>query len=548
MDFNRAIERINNVLYKQEISLDLDNYDGVIVKQLKSSNTLDSGRRTNQTHIAITGQQMDIFPTIENVGYHGSDKPNVDLKKYFLGKIDVYLSENNIKYLSDDLNYSAKDTFVKSDTIVIKSVRSDMTKQIQLSILDKDDCKFVGFRKYLHKNFVLIVLKRKESLEYEFYGLKPEDFNEEIKELNNSFFYLTTNTVVNISEAALSNDKLDKTSGLKYNSNLETKFNRNRIIFGAPGTGKSNKLNEDKDALMKNGGEFERVTFHPDYSYANFVGVYKPVPSNETKEKKSISYEFVPGPFMRMYVKAIKNCISDSEEPKPYLLIIEEINRANTAAVFGDVFQLLDRKNNISEYPIQISEDVKKYLSEQEELSDIQINELRIPDNMFIWASMNSADQGVFPIDTAFKRRWSFEYLGIDANEEKIDKYYVDINGDEIHWNSLRKAINNYLSNNGVNEDKLLGPFFINIKLLQEKTSSLESGRPSLNKESFANVFKNKVLMYLFEDAARQRPSLFDGCEDNIKKRFSKICESFDSKGVYIFDKSIVEETIKGSK
>lgn len=125
---------------------------------------------------------------------------------------------------------------------------------------------------------------------------------------------------------------------------------RNLIYFGAPGTGKSYNLNQDKDELLKNyPNNYERVTFHPDYSYANFVGTYKPVPENS-----SITYKYVPGPFMRILKKALNN------PNEPYLLVIEEINRANVAAVFGDVFQLLDRnEENISEYDIATSEDMK---------------------------------------------------------------------------------------------------------------------------------------------------------------------------------------------
>lgn len=327
-------------------------------------------------------------------------------------------------------------------------------------------------------------------------------------------------------------------------SGLNKKETRNRIIFGAPGTGKSYKLKDDKNCLLEFGGEYERVTFHPDYSYANFVGTYKPVPIKDSDGKDSISYDYVPGPFMRTYVRAIKNCIKVSkaeEEPKPFLLLIEEINRANTAAVFGDIFQLLDRKNNISEYPIQVSEDMKKYLSRETGLSIDEFNEIKIPDNMFIWATMNSADQGVFPMDTAFKRRWSFEYLNIDENEDEIANYYVDISGEEINWNSLRKAINDYLSENRINEDKLLGPFFIDLSIMKEETSSLASGRPSLNKDIFNNVFKNKVLMYLFEDAAKQRPTIFNGVDSKSKKRFSKICKAYDTNGINIFEDSIIK-------
>lgn len=145
--------------------------------------------------------------------------------------------------------------------------------------------------------------------------------------------------------------------GSKFLSGYETNFERNRIVFGAPGTGKSYKLKEDAEALLKNSkGTFERVTFYPDYSYSQFVGTYKPV----TDSKNDIRYEFVPGPFLRVYVEAIKN------PQQPHLLLIEEINRAKVAAVFGDVFQLLDRNDEgISEYEIQTSEDVRKYLAKE---------------------------------------------------------------------------------------------------------------------------------------------------------------------------------------
>ena len=160
---------------------------------------------------------------------------------------------------------------------------------------------------------------------------------------------------------------------------------------------------------------------------------------------------------MRIYVKALKN--SRTDVPKPFLLIIEEINRANVAAVFGDVFQLLDRGDDeVSEYPIQASEDIKKYLAQPENLggSPDDYSEIRIPDNMFIWATMNSADQGVFPMDTAFKRRWDFTYLGIDDSEAGIVGKKVELGEGEyrrvVEWNVLRKAINSELLTYKVNE------------------------------------------------------------------------------------------------
>lgn len=269
----------------------------------------------------------------------------------------------------------------------------------------------------------------------------------------------------------------------------------------------------------------ERVTFHPNYSYAQFVGTYKPVQDND--DKKQIKYEYVPGPFMRMYCSAKKNPNND------FLLIIEEINRANVAAVFGDVFQLLDRKKGGSEYPVAASEDVRNYLAD----NGINDKELCIPNNMYIWATMNSADQGVFPMDTAFKRRWEFEYIGIDENEDGIKDYEIPLQKKEdgshewIKWNNLRHSINDKLTEMKINEDKLLGPYFIS-----EEKLKLVEGKKEDNADEFVKSFKSKVLMYLFEDAVKMRPGdLFD--ENAVGKlRFSDICKKFDEIGQGIFN------------
>lgn len=327
---------------------------------------------------------------------------------------------------------------------------------------------------------------------------------------------------------------------ITFQTGYQSSFERNRILFGAPGTGKSFKLNCEKDVLLADGGEYERVTFHPDYSYANFVGTYKPVPCKDSDGKDAITYSYVPGPFMRTYVKAIRNGRTDA--PKPFLLVIEEINRANVAAVFGDVFQLLDRGDDeVSEYPIQASEDIKRYLAGELGGNPDDYSEIRIPDNMFIWATMNSADQGVFPMDTAFKRRWDFTYLGIDDSEAGIVGKKVILGEGEyrriVEWNALRKAINNELLTYKVNEDKLMGPYFISKKNLPES----EMIDPTV----FTRIFKNKVIMYLFDDAAKQkRITLFGGCDEKAKNQYSKICREFDTKGVYIFCEGISSQFI----
>ncbi|MBQ3611363.1 MAG: AAA family ATPase [Firmicutes bacterium] len=409
-----------------------------------------------------------------------------------------------------------------------------------------------------------------------------------------------------------------------FETTYDTKmFSHNRILFGAPGTGKSFTLNREAKKLLADGGYEERVTFHPDYSYANFVGTYKPVMvsansnviddtskevlsilTDKTKsaqekydllydrfkgdgltrlpillglytdevfrtrkqdgtdavgdnsvernhgkairpyvalpsdlnEREEIGYEYVPGPFMRVLAKALKSAMTD--DPKPHLLIIEEINRANVAAVFGDVFQLLDRAaTNISEYEIATTNEMRAYLAKELGVDKSAVETIKIPNNMFLWATMNSADQGVFPMDTAFKRRWDFTYLGIDDSENDLIGKTVTLGAgntkQKVEWNKLRKAINNFLANEKINEDKQLGPYFIakNIVVPEEGTE--------IDNERFIRTFKSKVIMYLFEDAAKQKRSkLFEGCFES-KSRYSEICQEFEEKGIGIFHPDI---------
>ncbi|SMC18783.1 AAA domain (dynein-related subfamily) [Clostridium acidisoli DSM 12555] len=515
MNFNDSMRIICEVLNNQDMTIIPNNYDGIIVKKLEASNTLDAGRTTNQTHIAITGAQMDIFPYLKAEGYFSKDYEEQDneLKKYFITQIPVFLNKINIDYLNgkelnDVINFNNSNQ-KRVLTSVVRARRKNQADQLQMSLINFDSQEFVLFRKMIHSGDYLIVLKRKEILEYEFYGVKKADIDANIgslNDLNNIFVKLSTNTRVDISALQVS-----------YNNVIEP---HNRIIFGAPGTGKSYKLNEDRKKFFKD--KYERVTFHPNYSYAQFVGNYKPKPKFRIDGTEYVSYEFVPGPFLRTWIKA-QNSIKNDENAN-YLLIIEEINRANVAAVFGDIFQLLDRSmDGTSEYEIATSEDMREYLIKEGGFAADEVATIRIPNNMYIWATMNSADQGVLPMDSAFKRRWNFEYLGINEASSKIKDTEITLKPyGTIKWDMLRISINNALIEADVNEDKLIGSFFLSDKEL--KSSSIDE------------IFKSKLLMYLFEDVLKHRKGKLFKSELNT---FSKIIEAYN-KSEEIFDFDVI--------
>lgn len=236
------------------------------------------------------------------------------------------------------------------------------------------------------------------------------------------------------------------------------------IFFGSPGTGKSNTIEERTNDTNR-----IRTTFHPDSDYSTFVGAYKPT-MEETGElhpngdKKSIiTYSFVPQAFLKAYVNAWM--IQEKEkEPHPYYLVIEEINRGNCAQIFGDLFQLLDRgPNRDSKYDITPDDDIRRHLADQFKdctnlPTDIKAGEkMRLPNNLYIWATMNTSDQSLFPIDSAFKRRWDWEYVPIEDGKKG---FYIDIDGKKYDWWNFIETINKKIDSITGSEDKKLGYWF----------------------------------------------------------------------------------------
>ena len=300
-----------------------------------------------------------------------------------------------------------------------------------------------------------------------------------------------------------------------------------QIFYGAPGTGKSNtiKCEVDQKDLPR-----VRTTFHPDSDYSTFVGAYKPTsvdvpmmtmigtkavpvenPDGTSRKEKKIVYEFVPQAFLKAYTGAWKN------QDEPFFLIIEEINRGNCAQIFGDLFQLLDRNDEtgLSDYPISPDEDIQKFLQTDKKYGFAALKEeqkaaipeevlsgelMILPSNLHIWATMNTSDQSLFPIDSAFKRRWEWQYMPISDGKKG---WKIAANGKRYDWWQFLQKMNDKIGSATNSEDKKLGYFFCKAK----------------NGIIDAETFVGKVVFYIwndvFKDFAEEAGDLFKDDDEN---------------------------------
>ena len=298
---------------------------------------------------------------------------------------------------------------------------------------------------------------------------------------------------------------------------LPSNLTLQQIYYGAPGTGKSKTI---KDLTF--GESVIRTTFHPDSDYASFVGTYKPITeevdlrdcygkkvideeTNEVVKEERIAYKFIPQAFLEAYVEAWKKLGSSKKQ----YLIIEEINRGNCAQIFGDLFQLLDRNEyGFSDYPIVADKDMQKYLEKEfagwEITNKDEINQLYgeanmvnlimkgerlvLPSNLYIWATMNTSDQSLFPIDSAFKRRWDWKYVPIREGRDKETNaplnWYINTGDKQYKWWSFISKVNELIGSLTNSEDKKLGYFFCKAK----------------DGEIDADLFVSKVIFYLWND------------------------------------------------
>lgn len=328
-------------------------------------------------------------------------------------------------------------------------------------------------------------------------------------------------------------DSVEESSSIEYSLQ--------QIFYGAPGTGKSHTINEetkDEDVI--------RTTFHPDTDYSTFVGAYKPttkevdlrdlsghkvVENGEVVKEDRIVYEFVAQSFLQAYVSAWKKYADANEdEPQKQYLVIEEINRGNCAQIFGDLFQLLDRNDyGFSDYPIKADADMKRQLQkafaglliaqkdkinamyEGKDIVSQVLNGdiLLLPNNLYIWATMNTSDQSLFPIDSAFKRRWDWTYMPISDAEKN---WIIEVDGNNYDWWQFLEKINEKIGSTTNSEDKKLGYFFC----------KAQDGVIS------AKTFVGKAIFYLWNDVFKDYEfgdAIFND-EDGSKLSFDKFYTS----------------------
>lgn len=381
------------------------------------------------------------------------------------------------------------------------------------------------------------------------------------------FFYDITNlkTYLEISDSRTYKNFVYLTPTFRSDAKEELKpfkssWTHNMLIHGAPGTGKSRMIDDEAKENFSS-DSIRRVTFYEDYSYERFVGAYMPVQKdkrtslsfdgkNGSAIGEGISYEFKPGIMAQMLAEAYASLLGkyllDSrvdkivsidelytvKDAKNYLLIIEEINRAPAASVFGDMFQLLDRKTDgTSEYSINISDEFKGWFADrvtaicselyEKDFDNISENienaamliasNLRLPPNLYIWATMNSADQGVFPLDSAFKRRWSYLYKSVLDN--RTDNRDICLPGNKkVDWDDFRTELNKAITKAGcTEEDKLIGTWYFNdndFNALEVIYSPSSKSDPSQNSKRI-NPLCDKLIAYLLGDVFRNNPEAF---------------------------------------
>ena len=465
---------------------------------------------------------------------------NQDLTKQF-----AYTNEIRKEFFDD-----AKD----QDEISVEGIKSGREQKVR--VLTATDCR-------LNANFQYILSQEGSATIGDiviFYKIGFKKYKLELIEKTNSKYQIYKDLfsdrrhlpIYTNSEQVYNNEIIDN----KTTSSITPAIHHEQIIFyGVPGSGKSFKIDNEK---TKDAAEFQKqkVVFHPDYTNSDFVGqiIPKMREIEDCGEKKSvIEYSFKPGPFTTILRRALRN------KGQKFYLIIEEINRGNAAAIFGELFQLLDRdEKGWSCSPVN-NDDINYYVASEHEFWEEEYKDnheynakcvnhpdgteefcrnsgLRLPPNLSIYATMNTNDQNVFTLDNAFNRRFKSSYISNkedSSNQAHCDQYNLEIGETKVLWGAFRKQINQKIVESGFTnaEDKQLGLFFIK----KEKDAN------KIDEKDFAD----KVLKYLWHDVFKRDCDIFNGTSE-IRK-FEDLIDNFKGEDALrnCFDNNFVESINK---
>lgn len=490
----------------------------VLKFQFPNPRTLESFNDTLNEEVFVAPYRMVISILISLAKIEDKDNSHLALEEILY---DVFVDKNVCKNPSINCDILARQ--ILQDRKDNKDLSSYISANIKWNQYDRQVREMMAV---LGKSFDSFHLS-KGILEYN-HNIVDDDFINQIVKYN--YFWIPSNkenfelsTKEYISYMNMADTPYNVVT---FNKEQENNIKRNlgiyplqQIYYGAPGTGKSFELKE-----ITKGYSTIRTTFHPDSDYSTFVGAYKPVMQKvdlrdlsghivEGVQEDRIVYTYVKQAFLKAYLGAWQKYAKGGETTEPQFLVIEEINRGNCAQIFGDLFQLLDRSDNgFSTYPIEADSDlqneIKKAFAEGgeyaiengldvddavdgytsnygETLSDDIKNGrvLLLPNNLYIWATMNTSDQSLFPIDSAFKRRWDWRYVKIaDAGKGwkiKCGTEYCD-------WWTFVEEINKKIAKEASSDDKKLGYFFC---------------KPDKNGNTISeDKFVGKVLFYLWND------------------------------------------------
>lgn len=489
MSFESVINRINefatsniNVTFKE------DSLDMVLVKKLADSNTIIEGKASgNQTHIAFSSGEMDIFPYLHNYRYleadFKSEEYNNKFKRKFVLKLPITLLENNLKYLDNEEIQENKE--IHTYTTIGRSRRKPKKEggpssyQIEMSYLDLDDPKFIDFRNRLIENDYLIILKITNTVEYFVLGIKNSDAIEFNLSQYIGFHFKDNAPIILV----------DLPQKKEFNDiNLEhpeigelLDFNPNLIIYGPPGTGKTYLVN----SLKKYFDYYKFITYHQSYSYEQFV---EGITAKVNNDSHTVEYLVEDGIFKEI-------CEYANENPHENVaLFIDEINRGNISKIFGELITLIEsskRKGQLEETSVTLPYSKKPFI---------------VPQNLYIIGTMNTADRSIVLLDSALRRRFSFF---------EISPKFDDFNeGNEKIKETIRavKKVNEIIQKELGKDQRIGNSYFY--KLLAIKDEKLEQTiksiwiyqiLPLLQEYFYNNPKKITELLGNLVDASEQR-------------------------------------------